>query len=235
VGSRAPILVESKPNAPLARWTFVHDQLACGRRPLILNIVGRDAGVPGGDPRPLDLRPARGAGTDGVDQTARQAQHDRLGTMGPSSPRTPGRRTTGSSGISLRQESRCRVASARVSTATRACSSPRSCRTKITNWADDYRQRRQHSALSISHGGLCRQYLYYTRSSARPDQLRRSHVVPRTPSGVKLMAAEQTRCASDRLWNALQETESQAIQLTQFLRGSDLRSCGENLQAIYNT
>ena len=31
VGSRAPILVESKPNA---RWSvdFVHDQLACGRR-----------------------------------------------------------------------------------------------------------------------------------------------------------------------------------------------------------
>jgi putative transposase len=38
VGSRAPILVESKPNA---RWSvdFVHDQLACGRRHRILNIV----------------------------------------------------------------------------------------------------------------------------------------------------------------------------------------------------
>jgi putative transposase len=37
VGSRAPILVESKPNA---RWSvdFVHDQLACGRRLRILNI-----------------------------------------------------------------------------------------------------------------------------------------------------------------------------------------------------
>jgi putative transposase len=36
VGSRAPILVESKPNA---RWSvdFVHDQLACGRRFRILN------------------------------------------------------------------------------------------------------------------------------------------------------------------------------------------------------
>ena len=35
VGSRAPILVESKPNA---RWSvdFVHDQLACGRRLRIL-------------------------------------------------------------------------------------------------------------------------------------------------------------------------------------------------------
>jgi putative transposase len=38
VGSRAPILVEAKPNA---RWSldFVHDQLACGRRFRILNIV----------------------------------------------------------------------------------------------------------------------------------------------------------------------------------------------------
>ena len=38
VGTRAPILVESKPNA---RWSvdFVHDQLACGRRLRILNIV----------------------------------------------------------------------------------------------------------------------------------------------------------------------------------------------------
>src|ERR1700722_9890775 len=37
-GSRAPIVVESKPNA---RWSvdFVHDQLACGRRLRILNIV----------------------------------------------------------------------------------------------------------------------------------------------------------------------------------------------------
>ena len=38
VGTRAPILVEAKPNA---RWSldFVHDQLACGRRLRILNIV----------------------------------------------------------------------------------------------------------------------------------------------------------------------------------------------------
>ena len=38
VGTRAPILVEAKPNA---RWSldFVHNQLACGRRFRILNIV----------------------------------------------------------------------------------------------------------------------------------------------------------------------------------------------------
>jgi hypothetical protein len=45
VGSRAPILVESKPNA---RWSvdFVHDQLACGRRLRILNIVKTRLGPP---------------------------------------------------------------------------------------------------------------------------------------------------------------------------------------------
>ena len=38
VGTRAPILVEAKPNA---RWSldFVHDQFASGRRFRILNIV----------------------------------------------------------------------------------------------------------------------------------------------------------------------------------------------------
>ena len=38
VGTRAPIVVEARPNA---RWSldFVHDQFACGRRFRILNIV----------------------------------------------------------------------------------------------------------------------------------------------------------------------------------------------------
>ncbi len=38
VGTRAPILVEARPNA---RWPldFVHDQLACGRRCRILNVI----------------------------------------------------------------------------------------------------------------------------------------------------------------------------------------------------
>ena len=38
IGTRAPILVEAKPNA---RWSldFMHDQLACGRRFRILNVV----------------------------------------------------------------------------------------------------------------------------------------------------------------------------------------------------
>ena len=79
VGTRAPILVEARPNA---RWSldFVHDQFASGRRFRILNIVDDvtreclaaipDPSIPGraGGPR-----------TDGVDRSPRQARHDRLG------------------------------------------------------------------------------------------------------------------------------------------------------------
>jgi Transposase len=57
VGTRAPILVEARPNA---RWSldFVHDQFANRRR---------DPGMPGGDRRYLNLRPADGARTGGTD------------------------------------------------------------------------------------------------------------------------------------------------------------------------
>ena len=109
---------KSKPNA---RWSvdFVHDQLACGRRLRILNIVDdvtREclAAIP--DTSISGRRVAR-------ELTALIKRRGKPGMIvsdnGPSLPRTPcspGRRTTASSGISLRQESRCRMASARVST-----------------------------------------------------------------------------------------------------------------------
>ncbi len=161
VGSRAPILIVSKPNA---RWSvdFVHDQLACGRRLRILNIVDdvtREclAAIP--DTSISGRRVAREL-TALIKRRGKPGMTSR--TMGPSSPRTrcsPGRKTTGSSGISLRQESRCRMASARVSTgacatsfSTRACSSasimpgPRS-RTGSTITTSDGRTRR----WAISH------------------------------------------------------------------------------------
>ena len=79
VGTRAPILVEAKPNA---RWSldFVHDQLACGRRFRILNIVDdvtREclAAIP--DTSISGRRVAREL-TD-AHRAARQAADDRLG------------------------------------------------------------------------------------------------------------------------------------------------------------
>ena len=78
VGTRAPILVEARPNA---RWSldFVHDQFACGRRFRILNIVDdvtREclAAIP--DTSISGRRVAREL--TALIESARQAGHDRL-------------------------------------------------------------------------------------------------------------------------------------------------------------
>jgi hypothetical protein len=89
IGSRAPILTEARANA---RWPLdlVHDQVACGRRFRVLNVVDdvtRDclAAIPFAiGPEPvaarwltLDPGPPRGTGADGSDRKARQARDDR--------------------------------------------------------------------------------------------------------------------------------------------------------------
>jgi putative transposase len=78
VGTRAPILVEARPNA---RWSldFVHDQFANGRRFRILNIVDdvtREclAAIPD-----TSIPRRRVARADGTHRSARQARDDRLG------------------------------------------------------------------------------------------------------------------------------------------------------------
>ena len=58
-------------------------------------------------------------------------------------------------------------------------------RTKITNWVDDYNQRRPHSALGYVTPAAYAANLSATRDRLRnPDQLRRSHVAPPAPHGV---------------------------------------------------
>ena len=133
MGTRAPILVESKPNA---RWSvdFVHDQLACGRRFRILNVVDdvtREclAAIP--DTSISGRRVARElAGL--IERRGKPGMivSDNGTEFTSNAMFALGARTTGSSGTSLRQESRCRMASARASTAacatsysTKACSS----------------------------------------------------------------------------------------------------------------
>ena len=152
---------KSKPNA---RWSvdFVHDQLACGRRLRILNIVDdvtREclAAIP--DTSISGRRVAR-------ELTALIKRRNKPGvivsdngTEFTSNAMFAWAQDNRSSGISLRQESRCRMASARVSTgacatsfSTRACSSasimpgPRS-RTGSTITTSDGRTRR----WAISH------------------------------------------------------------------------------------
>ena len=59
-------------------------------------------------------------------------------------------------------------------------------RTKITNWVDDYNLRRPHSALGYLTPVASAANLSATCDRLRnPDQLRRSHVAPPAPHGVK--------------------------------------------------
>jgi putative transposase len=59
-------------------------------------------------------------------------------------------------------------------------------RTKITNWVDDHNQRWPHSALGYLTPVAYAANLSTTRDRLRnPDQLRRSHVAPPAPHGVK--------------------------------------------------
>ena len=121
VGTRAPILVEAEANA---RWSldFVHDQFACGRRFRVLNIVDdvtREclAAVP--DTSISGRRVAR----ELADMVRRRGKPGMI--VSESRPpevhleRDPrlGRRMRASHGTASRLESRCRTASARVSTA----------------------------------------------------------------------------------------------------------------------
>jgi putative transposase len=59
-------------------------------------------------------------------------------------------------------------------------------RTKITNWVDDYNQRRPHSALGYLTPAAYAANFSATRDRLRsPDQPRRSHVAPPAPHGLK--------------------------------------------------
>ena len=58
-------------------------------------------------------------------------------------------------------------------------------RSKITNWVDDYNQRRPHSALAYLTPAAYAANLSATCDRLRnPDQLRRSHVAPPAPNDV---------------------------------------------------
>jgi putative transposase len=63
-------------------------------------------------------------------------------------------------------------------------------RTKITDWINDYKQRGPHSALRYRTPAAYAANLPATCDRLRnPDQLRRSHVAPPAPNGVKLAEA----------------------------------------------
>jgi transposase InsO family protein len=196
VGARAPILVEARANA---RWSldFVHDQLACGRRFRILNIVDdvtREclAAIP--DTSISGRRVARELTTliglrgkpgmivsdNGTEFTSNVmlgwAQEHRITWhfIAPGKPMQNGfcESFNGRMRDELLNES--------------LFFGLDHARTRISAWAEDYNQRRPHSALRYLTPAAYAATLRTTCDRLRnPDQLRRSHVAPPAPQGVK--------------------------------------------------
>ena len=195
-GSRAPILVESKPNA---RWSvdFVHDQLACGRRLRILNIVDDvtreclaaipDTSISGRRvARELTAlikrrgKPGMIVSDNGTEFTSNAMfawAHDNRVVWHFIAPGKP------------MQNGFCESFNGRMRDELLNESlflGLDHARTKITNWVDDYNQRRPHSALGYLTPVAYAANLSTARDRLRnPDQLRRSHVAPPAPHGVK--------------------------------------------------
>jgi putative transposase len=195
VGARAPIVVETQPNA---RWSldFVHDQFACGRRFRILNIVDdvtREclAAIP--DTSISGRRVAR-------ELTALLERRGKPGMIVSDN----GTEFTSNAMLAWAQESKiawhfiapgkpmqngfCESFNGRMRDELLNESlffGLDHARTKITDWVDDYNQRRPHSALGYLSPAAYAANLTATYDRLRnPDQLRRSHVAPPAPRGV---------------------------------------------------
>jgi len=196
VGTRAPILVEARANA---RWSldFVHDQLASGRRFRILNVVDdvtreRLAAIPDASisgrrvARELtDLIERRGkpgliVSDNGTEFASRAvlawAQERQIDWhfIAPGKPMQNGfcESFNGRMRDELLNES--------------LFFDLDHARTQIADWIKDYNQRRPHSALAYRTPAAYAANLPAMCDRLRnPDQLRRSHVAPPAPNGVK--------------------------------------------------
>ena len=197
VGTRAPILVEAKPNA---RWSTRLRPRPVRQRPALPHPEHRrrrHQGVPGRDPGHLDLGPARGARTDDDHRATRQAGHDRFRPRHRVHLQRHARLVRGQrhrTGTSSRRESRCRTASSRASTAACATSfSMRPCSSISTTPAPEIARmgrRLQRPApafvAGLSHaGGLCRQPHRNGRSAAQPRPAPPIARCSTAPHGVK--------------------------------------------------
>jgi transposase InsO family protein len=195
-GTRAPILVEAAANA---RWSldFVHDQLACGRRFRILNIVDDvtreclaaipDTSISGRRvARELTVlierrgKPSMIVSDNGTEFTSNAmlawTQDNRIvwHFIAPGKPMQNGfcESFNGRMRDELLNESLFLDLD--------------HARSRIANWIDDYNQRRPHSALGYLTPAAYAANLSATCDRLRnPDQLSRSHVAPPAPHGVK--------------------------------------------------
>jgi putative transposase len=196
VGTRAPILVEAAANA---RWSldFVHDQLACGRRFRILNIVDdvtREclAAIP--DTSISGRRVARELtalierrgkpgmivsdnGTEFTSNAMLAWTHNNTIVWHFIAPGKP------------MQNGFCESFNGRMRDELLNESlflDLDHARSRIANWIDDYNQRRPHSALGYLTPAAYAANLSATCDRLRnPDPLRRSHVAPPAPPGAK--------------------------------------------------
>ena len=196
VGTRAPILVEAAANA---RWSldFVHDQLACGRRFRILNIVDDvtreclaaipDTSISGRRvARELTAlierrgKPSMIVSDNGTEFTSNAmlawTQDNRIvwHFIAPGKPMQNG--FCESFNGRMRDELLSESLFLDLDHA----------RSRIANWIDDYNQRRPPSALAYLTPAAYAANLSATCDRLRnPDQLSRSHVAPPAPHGVK--------------------------------------------------
>jgi putative transposase len=195
VGTRAPILVEPRPNA---RWSldFVHDQFACGRRFRILNIVDdvtREclAAIP--DTSISGKRVAR-------ELSALIRQRGKPGVM----ISDHGTEFTSNAILSWATESKiewhyiapgkpmqngfCESFNGRMRDELlneTLFLSLDHAREKIGAWVNDYNHRRPHSSLGYATPAEYAAHLTATGDRLRkPDQRRRSPVATSAPSGV---------------------------------------------------
>jgi putative transposase len=196
VGTRAPILVEARPNA---RWSldFVHDQFACGRRFRILNVVDDvtreclaaipDTSISGQRvARELtDLVQRRGKpgmivsdhGTEFTSNTMLAWSQEHQITWHFIAPGKP------------MQNGFCESFNGRMRDELLNESlffGLDHARTRIGSWVADYNEERPHSALGYLTPARYAANLSATCDRLRnPDQLRRSHVAPHAPNGVQ--------------------------------------------------
>ncbi|MES0003369.1 IS3 family transposase [Mesorhizobium sp. M0051] len=194
VGTRAPILVEARPNA---RWSldFVHDQFACGRRFRVLNIVDdvtRECLVAIPDTSISGRRVAR----ELTELVARRGKPGMIvsdhGTEFTSNAILPWSKDHKvewhyiAPGKPM-QNGFCESFNGRMRTLERnLVLRPRPCRTTIAEWADDYNRSRPHSALGYITPAAYSANLTATGDQLHnPDQLRRSPVAQPAPYGVQ--------------------------------------------------
>ncbi len=195
VGTRAPIVVEPRPNA---RWSldFVHDQFACGRRFRVLNIVDEvtreclaaipDTSISGKRVARELSTLIRGRGKPGVivsDNGTEFTSNAILSWVTKSKIEwhyiAPGKPMQNGFCESFNGRMRDELLNETL------FFSLDHAREKIGAWVSDYNHRRPHSSLGYATPAEYAANLTATGDRLRnPDQLRRSPVAPSAPSGV---------------------------------------------------